>query len=326
MAKFNAFTGRTSTTGPTSVSPKPPPSAISPTINAMVTPSPEPRVDRVRNIVFGFVVEDVAMTKKTLAIVGCGKLAEIVVDALIGGLLPDYRLVGLLSRSAEKTQRLAEKLQSAESGYQCTRCSSLDELLALKPDYIVETASPTAMKELALPALKTGSSIVTLSIGAFADEDFYSEVTEVARRHNARVYIASGAIGGFDVLRTVSLMGHCEASIATEKGPNSLKGTPVYEESLQAENRQVFAGNAKEAIALFPTKVNVAVAASLATVGPQNMKVSVTSTPGYVGDDHRIEINSEQVKAVIDVYSKTAQIAGWSLVNTLRNITSPIVF
>ena len=136
----------------------------------------------------------------------------------------------------------------------------------------------------------------------------------------------SGAIGGFDVLRTVSLMEKCEASIATEKGPDSLKGTAVYEENLQEEKKQVFSGNAKEAIALFPTKVNVAVAASLASVGPTNMKVSVTSTPGFVGDDHRIEIKSEQVHAVVDVYSKTAEIAGWSVVNTLRNITSPIVF
>ena len=266
------------------------------------------------------------MTSKTLAIVGCGKLAEIVVDAIIDGLLPDYQLIGLFSKTPEKAQRLAEKIHAANCGYVCRPCMTQDDLLALKPDYIVESASPAAMKELALPALKNGSSIVTLSVGVFADEDFYNEVKKVARQNNARVHIASGAIGGFDVLRTVSLMGSCEASIDTEKGPNSLKDTSVYDEALQTEKRKVFEGNAKEAIALFPTKVNVAVAASLASVGPMDMKVSVTSTPGYVGDDHRIEINSKQVKAVIDVYSETAQIAGWSVVNTLRNITSPIVF
>jgi len=266
------------------------------------------------------------MTSKTLAIVGCGKLAEIVVDAVIEGLLPDYQLIGLFSKTPEKAQRLAEKMQAANCGYVCRACATQEDLLALKPDYIVESASPAAMKELALPALKNGSSIVTLSVGVFADEDFYNEVKKVARQNNARVHIASGAIGGFDVLRTVSLMGSCEASIDTEKGPNSLKDTSVYDEALQTEKRKVFEGNAKEAIALFPTKVNVAVAASLASVGPMDMKVSVTSTPGYVGDDHRIEINSKQVKAVIDVYSETAQIAGWSVVNTLRNITSPIVF
>lgn len=278
------------------------------------------------HVYFGFSCGNVAMTKKTLAIVGCGKLAEIVVDAVINGLLPDYQLMGFFSNTKEKARRLADKLQASQPGYNSTACNSLNDLLALKPDYIVETASPAAMRELTLPALKNGSSIVTLSIGAFADEAFYNEVIETARTHNTRVHMVAGAIGGFDVLRTVSLMGPCEASIDTEKGPNSLKTTEVYDEVLQTEQRKVFAGNAKEAIALFPTKVNVAVAASLASVGPMNMKVSVTSTPGYVGDDHRIEINSDQVKAVIDVYSKTSQIAGWSVVNTLRNITSPIVF
>lgn len=266
------------------------------------------------------------METKKLAIVGCGKLAEIVVDALIKGLLPDYRLIGTYSRTWEKAKHLVDKVQSSELGYTATACRSIDELLVLKPDYIVESASPASMAALALPALKNGSSIVTLSIGAFADLDFYEEVSKAARESNTRVHLVSGAIGGFDVLRTASLMGNCTASIDTEKGPNSLKGTSVYDESLQTEKRKVFEGNAKEAIALFPTRVNVAVAAALASVGPLNMKVSVTSTPGYVGDDHRIEIKNDQVHAVVDVYSETAQIAGWSVVNTLRNITSPIVF
>src|SRR5690606_13583367 len=147
-----------------------------------------------------------------------------------------------------------------------------------------------------------------------------------AKQHNSKVHIASGAIGGLDVLRTTALMGNSTATFHTEKGPNSLKNTAVYDESLQTEKRKVFEGNAIEAITLFPTKVHVSVAASIASVGPENMKVSMTSTPGFVGDDHRIEIKNEQIHAVIDVYSSTAQIAGWSVVNTLRNIVSPIVF
>ena len=95
---------------------------------------------------------------------------------------------------------------------------------------------------------------------------------------------------------------------------------------MQNEERMVFSGSATEAIALFPTRVNVAVAASIASVGPDKAKVSMTSVPGYVGDDHRITIKNKQVNAVADVYSQTAEIAAWSVVNTLRNITSPIVF
>jgi aspartate dehydrogenase len=111
-----------------------------------------------------------------------------------------------------------------------------------------------------------------------------------------------------------------------EKGPDALKGTSVYEDSLQMEPRVVFSGNATEAIGLFPTKVNVAVAASPASVGPENMKVTVKSTPGFTGDTQRVEIKNDQVRAVVDIYSATAEIAGWSVVNTLINITSPIVF
>ncbi len=266
------------------------------------------------------------MEKKTLAIVGCGKLAAIIVDALNANLLEEYQLIAAYSRTTEKVQNIANKVNSSLSKPTCKVCKTLDQLLDTKPDYIVETASPDSLKEFAVEALKNGSSIVTLSIGAFADSAFYEEVIKTAKTHNSRVHIASGAIGGLDVLRTTALMGNSTATFHTEKGPNSLKNTSVYHESLQTEKKKVFEGNAIDAITLFPTKVNVAVAASIASVGPENIKVSMTSTPGFVGDDHRIEIKNDQIHAVIDVYSSTAQIAGWSVVNTLRNIVSPIAF
>ena len=261
---------------------------------------------------------------KKLVIVGCGRLAGIVSDAVIKGLLPEYNLVGVYSRTVAKAESIVEKMQ--KYGKNCMACTTLEDLLALKPDYLVEAASPAAMRELAIPALMNGTSIVTLSIGALADETFHQEVMDVAKTYGTRVYIVSGATGGFDILRTASLMGNASAKFFNEKGPNALKGTAVYDETLQSEQRVVFSGNATEAIKLFPTKVNVAVAASLASIGPENMQMSMQSTPGFVGDTQRVEIKNEQVHAVIDVYSATAEIAGWSVVNTLLNITSPIVF
>ena len=56
------------------------------------------------------------------------------------------------------------------------------------------------------------------------------------------------------------------------------------------------------------------------------MQVSIQSTPGFVGDTQRVEIKNDQVHAVVDIYSATSDIAGWSVVSTLINITSPIVF
>lgn len=253
-------------------------------------------------------------------------MAHIVVDALLKDLLPNYKLIGSYSRTFEKAEEVANKINTSKRGFPCKPCRSLEELHQLKPDYIIETAAPAAFREIALPALKNGSSIVTLSIGALADADFYATVQQTALENNTRVHLASGSIGGFDVMRTVALMEQSTVTFRTEKSPNSLRKTEVYDDNLQTEKREVFKGDAKEAIALFPTRVNVAVAAALASVGPENLKVSINSIPGFVGDDHRIEIKSEQIHAVVDVYSKTAQIAGWSVVNTMRNIVSPIVF
>ena len=94
------------------------------------------------------------------------------------------------------------------------------------------------------------------------------------------------------MLRTAFLMGNT-SEIFNEKNPRALMGTTVYDDSLLNEQKTVFRGNAKEAIELFPTKVNVSVAASLASVGPENMEMTMVSTPGFIGDTQRVEIKND---------------------------------
>ena len=83
---------------------------------------------------------------------------------------------------------------------------------------------------MAVPVLRRGVSLVVLSIGAFADLAFYEEVKQAAREGGAKVHLASGAIGGFDVLQTVTLM--AEAQKLDEKGryrdPHRREGLPQH--------------------------------------------------------------------------------------------------
>lgn len=256
-----------------------------------------------------------------LGIMGNGYLAGIIVDAYKSGLLKEYELVGVLGRSKEKTAALAEK-----GG--CRPCGSIEELLEQQPDMIAEAASVQSVKDYAQRILSAGTSLVVLSIGAFADREFYGSVKKTALEHKTRVHIASGAVGGFDVLRTISLMGQAKAGIAIKKGPAAFANTPLFEEHLASdtEESQVFSGNAKEAITLLPTKVNVAVAASLATTGPLETSVDIFNVPGMTGDDHKITLEMDGYKAVVDIYSGNSAIAAWSVVAVLRNLVSPIVF
>ena len=69
--------------------------------------------------------------------------------------------------------------------------------------------------------------------------------------------------------------------------------------------------------------MNVAVATSLATTGPEITGVTMHSVPGWAGDDHCITAEIEGVKAVVDICSSTSAIAGWSVVALLRNLSSP---
>ena len=264
--------------------------------------------------------------KTKFGIVGCGFLGGIVAKAWKDGLLADYELVGVTSRTAESAAKMA-----ADTG--CKACAGLDELLALEPEYIVETASVETVRAIALPVLQKGVNLVVISIGAFADLDFYEQVKTAAQESGAKVHLASGAIGGFDVLQTVSLMAQAQqlsekAGIETHTGAQGFRNTPVWAEHLltDTEKTTVFTGNAKQAIATFPRRVNVAVATSLATTGPDVTGVTMHSVPGWVGDDHCITAEIDGVKAVVDIYSRTSAIAGWSVVALLRNLSSPVCF
>lgn len=265
------------------------------------------------------------MQKLRLAVAGCGFLGNIIVDAWKQGLLDEYEIVGVMGRTPEKAEAMAEKAG-------CPVCKNQQELLDTKPDYIAEAASVPCMKELAIPALEQGVSLAVLSIGAFADPEFYEKVQQAARKSGARVHIASGAIGGFDVLRTITLMGEAskqpvKAGIESKTCPQAFQKTSLFRPELleTSEPAQIFGGNAKEAIAILPARVNVAVATSLATAGPDT-DVNLYGLVGMVGDDHKITAEIPGVKTVVDTYSDTSAIAGWSVVALLRNLVSPIMF
>ena len=93
--------------------------------------------------------------KTKFGIVGCGFLGNIVANAWKNGLLEDYELVGVTSRSPESAQKAAEAVG-------CTVCADVDALLALDPEYIVETASVEAVREMAIPVLKRGVNLVVI--------------------------------------------------------------------------------------------------------------------------------------------------------------------
>ena len=118
-------------------------------------------------------------TKKKLAVLGNGFLAGIIVETYNKGLLEEYELTGILGRTKEKTEALAEK-----GG--CRPCSTLEELLEDKPDYVAEAASVKAVQDYGMKILSGGADMILLSIGAKADETFYREISNVQKKMEER--------------------------------------------------------------------------------------------------------------------------------------------
>ncbi len=261
------------------------------------------------------------MKKVKLALMGAGHLNEIVANALKDGFLPEYEIVGVLGRNPSKTEAFASR-------HNCKACTSIEELLALEPDVTSEAASPQAVIDYTETVLRSGSDLVVISIGAFADEALYNKVKEIGRETNQKVYIASGAVGGFDVLRTAALMSPIKATFTSMKAPGSLYHSPLYKEGLLdiTEPERVFSGNTKEAIEMLPFHFNVAVATALASAGPEQTMMNNDAVPNFQGDQYKIEIQGEEVSTDLNIYSRTPRIAGWSIVAVLQNIVSPIVF
>ncbi|QIK69494.1 DUF108 domain-containing protein [Erysipelothrix sp. HDW6C] len=261
------------------------------------------------------------MKKLRLALIGTGFLNSIVAQAYLDGYLPEYELVGVLGRHYEKTQAFATK-------YGCTPCARIEDLMALEPNYTAEAASGQSVVDYAETVLRSGSNFIILSIGAFADARFYQHIQHVARSVERKVYIASGAVGGFDILRTAALMSPITVQMGGKKSPQAVARTSLNRVGLLdiTEPTEVFTGSTKEAIAALPTHVNVAVATALASAGPEDTHIRIEAIPGFVGDEHRICLNGEEVTTDLKIYSKTSKVAGWSIVAVLQNIVAPIVF
>lgn len=268
------------------------------------------------------------MKKYKISIIGSGSLGGIIGEVVSRDLSKDYEILGILSGRIENSLKLGNKLN-------CKAYASLDEMIGDRPDYIIEAASPNVVRDVGVKVLESGINLIPLSVGAFADKEFYKDMEEAAMENNSRVHIPSGAVGGLDVIMSSMLMEDAKVTITTEKSPKSLNGAPFLNgrELSQENSEEVFVGFAKEAIELFPKNVNVAVAVALATVGVEDTKVIIKSIPNTKSNKHEIKLVGDTIEVNIAIEStpspnnpKSSTLAAYSVIALLKNLVSPISF
>lgn len=267
------------------------------------------------------------MIKKKVAIIGTGTIGKKVAKELKNHLAKDYELVGMMKNKKKGIKKLEET-------FKIKVVTNLSNLLKLTPDFIVEAASGDVVKKYGEEILSKGIHFIPLSVGALADTDFYTLLQKRAKENNAVLYIPSGAIGGFDLMRKLTLADEPKVVINTYKSPNSLKDAPLFKEQNLSYNKKeiVFKGSAKEAINYFPQNINIAIATAIATIGPENVQTTIHSDPKIEANFHDIRITNKEGNANISFAAqpsdnqRTSSITAWSIISLLKNISDPIRF
>ena len=173
---------------------------------------------------------------------------------------------------------------------------SRKDLLALRPEALIEAASHDAVREHLVPLLEAGVSVVVLSAGALADDGLKKEAERAAARSGALFYVPSGGIGGLDALKTACLAGVDEVSIQVAKPPAAWKGIPYVDglgvdlDRLQGATT-LFEGPAREGVPHFPQNVNIAAVLSLAGIGMDRTQLRVVADPALTLNTHTIRVS-----------------------------------
>ncbi|MDB5592440.1 aspartate dehydrogenase [Enterovirga sp.] len=262
---------------------------------------------------------------KTVAIGGFGAIGQKLARALDDG-LPGLRLAAV---SARNTERAAAVVAGFRSPVPVVPLAELGR----HADIVVECAPAEVFRELAVPALEAGRTLVVISVGALLT---HTDVEDLARRHNGRIVVPSGALLGLDAVRAAAEGEIRRVTMVTRKPPAGLKGAPYLvrnniDVSALSEPLKVFDGTAREAVVGFPANVNVAAALSLAGIGPDRTTIEIWAVPGLDRNRHTITVESDSADFTMSIANipsdenpKTGRITALSILAALRRLTSPV--
>jgi aspartate dehydrogenase len=266
--------------------------------------------------------------KVRVAVLGAGTIARLVLERARAGDLPEVQFVAVSGRSrASLGVRLADE-------FGIPFVVSRADLLAQKPDAVLEAASHGALREHLVPLLEAGVSVIVLSAGALVEDDLRHQAEQAAKLASVQLYVPSGGIGGLDALKAACAAGVDHVSIQVAKPPAAWKGIP-YVQALGVDlvgldqPFTLFQGRAIDGVPHFPQNVNIAAVLSLAGIGAERTLLKVVADPSLKVNTHtiRVEGNSGRITLVMENVPslenpKTSWLACYSAIAALRSVST----
>ena len=248
-----------------------------------------------------------------VGIIGCGAIANIITTSIA----PEENGIDIAYFFDKDIER-AENLASLGGG---VAVLNFEDMLN-DVDLVLECASPDSVKYFAPIVLEKGLDMIVMSIGAFMDTDFYTDVLKIAKENNAKIHLPSGAVVGLDGIKAVAKFGLKEVSLVTRKSPKSL-GKDIDEVEV------LFEGKASEAVKEFPLNINVAATISMAC--NKDIDVKIIVDPNVDRNVHEITAKGDfgEFKTITMNYPcaanpKTSMLAALSAIRLLKSFNETI--
>ena len=262
-----------------------------------------------------------------LAIGGLGAIGLTVARRVDRGDLPGITLAAV---SARDLARARTRLAGFRNQPRLVELGALAE----HADVVLECVPARHFAEIATPVIEAGRILMPLSVGQLLD---HMHLVERAKATGARILVPTGALLGLDAVRAVGEGRVDSVRIVTRKPPRGLAGAPLLvQRGISVDGLtqplKVFEGTAREAIRGFPANVNVAVALSLAGIGPDRTLVEIWADPGVTRNTHTIEVRSDSSDLSMTIANipseetpATGKVTALSAIAALRRLTAPLV-
>lgn len=227
---------------------------------------------------------------RTAVLVGLGAIGRAILAGWAEGRCPGIAWVGAYDAAP-----------APEAVAACRRLGiplddSLDALWQRASAVVVECASQAAARSVLPPALAAGRDVVSTSVGALTDDAFLAHLRQVAEGGGGRLWLPGGAIGGLDLMAALRVRGLRRVRLTTRKPPAAIAGV----DPALGQAREVFRGPAREAARRYPQNLNVAATLALAGIGMDATEVVLVADPGVKRNVHRIEIEAEAGRYLIE--------------------------
>ena len=258
--------------------------------------------------------------ERHVGLIGYGAAGRSCAAVLLGD--PRYRLT-VLTRSPLEG-KLPERLSAA---------TSLEALIAARPQIIVEAASADAFATMAPVCLSAGIDVVAASIGALQSPETWTAVTDACLAGGARLFLPSGAVGGLDYLAAAAMSGDIAVTYTSRKPPAAWTAELAAAGLADATRSQpvtLFEGSAPEAARLYPRNLNAGLTVALAA-GIDRTRVRVVADPFVTTNTHEIEVTGAAGEAFLRFANrpspdnpKTSMITALSLASVVQRRFAPM--